>query len=206
MHPKLQQLKIVGNSPNHSVLDKIWLTLFLIASVVLHFCFLSFLLLLTPSKPLSDSSALKNNIDISYSEGKFGDYANIADANFNHSVKKSQVSNRAEEKKELFSAPINFTDTYYYSASEIDEPATLVGELDLNIEAWPRGSVAKLRIRLFISENGSVSNWEILSKGNNIDNLSEGLAYLSNTIFNAAKLHEKPVNSIKDIEVVIFRD
>jgi hypothetical protein len=206
MHPRLQRLKIVGNSLGYSVLDISRPIIFVSISIIFHFFLLNLLLPVTQSRSLNDSLLSKNNINFLYYQDNLDSLAEIPDVNpTQRKEKKIRLNGLKKLKDGVSTAPNNPKREYYYE-HEIDEPASLVGELDINVEAWPLGKVVKLNIRLFISENGTVNKWELLSTDDHTDNVSDGLAYFSNSIFNPAKFRDKFVSSIKDIEVVIFRD
>lgn len=97
------------------------------------------------------------------------------------------------------------TRAYFYSTPDVTVNATPVGEWIVNPVAWPVGQVNFLKIQLWISADGIVDRWELIAPGIQNEQIAEGLAFLSQTILNAAQINSVRVASTQIIELTIDR-
>ncbi len=93
---------------------------------------------------------------------------------------------------------------HYFSYTEVDEPASPVGEWVINTAIWPSDIVSVIYITLWISESGNIDKWEA-SSDTSPDLAAIALRDIDRTVINAAIRHGSKVASVRTLELTIDR-
>lgn len=95
----------------------------------------------------------------------------------------------------------------YLPIEAVDQPATPLGDWDINPDELPRDTTLRLQIQLWISAQGSIDQWDLLD-GSQADTVLvyKALSNLQHTRLQPALLNHVAVPSVRRVELVISRE
>ena len=95
----------------------------------------------------------------------------------------------------------------YLPIEAVDQPATPLGDWEINPDELPRDTTLRLQIQLWISAQGSIDQWDLLD-GSQADTalVYKALSNLQNTRLQPALLNHVAVPSVRRVELVISRE
>ena len=113
----------------------------------------------------------------------------------------------AEDPPETPATPASPSLPGYLPIEAVDQPATPLGDWEINPDELPRDSTLRLQIQLWISAQGSIDQWDLLD-GSQADTalVYKALSNLQNTRLQPALLNHVAVPSVRRVELVISRE
>ncbi|SDO34093.1 hypothetical protein SAMN05216303_1011174 [Rhodoferax sp. OV413] len=95
----------------------------------------------------------------------------------------------------------------YLPIEKVDQPATPLGDWEIDPEMLPRNTTLRVAIQLWISAQGTIDYWDLLDTSiSDPDLVQKALATIEQTRLQPALLNHTAVPSVRRLELVISRE
>ena len=95
----------------------------------------------------------------------------------------------------------------YLPIEAVDQPATPLGDWEINPDELPRDTTLRVQIQLWISAQGMIDQWDLLDASLADTGLvNKALSNLQQTRLQPALLNHVAVPSVRRLELVISRE
>lgn len=95
----------------------------------------------------------------------------------------------------------------YLPIEKVDQPATPLGDWEIDPEMLPRNTTLRVAIQLWISAQGTIDHWDLLDTSiSDPDLVQKALSTIEQTRLQPALLNHTEVPSVRRLELVISRE
>ena len=101
---------------------------------------------------------------------------------------------------------VRWKDNSFFTIDEVDTPALPVGDWVINFSVWPTGRSPAIVVEMWISAEGKLEHWELVSETPNREMIETSLRNLEDTPINPALRFGKRVASFRRVEIIVDVD
>jgi hypothetical protein len=95
----------------------------------------------------------------------------------------------------------------YLPIEDVDQPATPLGDWDINPDLLPRNTTLQVQLQLWISAQGTIDQWDLLDASlPDAELVNNILSNLQHTPLQPALLNHVAVPSMRRLEIAITRE
>lgn len=117
------------------------------------------------------------------------------------------VTTEQNLKYPLSATTSNLSPAGYLPIEAVDQPATPLGDWEINPDMLPRNTTLRVNVQLWISAQGTINQWDLLDESMaNVGLVREALHNLQQTRLQPALLNHIAVPSVRRLELVISRE